>query len=171
MWMADVMDIVHLDRLDRKILAFLQEDGRLTNNDLAERVNLSPSQCSRRRQKLEELGIIRGYRAILDHERLGLPLINMISVTLAKHNRDNARRFAELVVGLPQVLEAHALTGDMDYMLKVITPDLKSLSSFVNDVLLPHDSVQHLKTSVVLETLKDSGVLPVESHELVKSIK
>ena len=77
------MDIVHLDRLDRKILAFLQEDGRLTNNDLADRVNLSPSQCSRRRQKLEEQGIIRGYRAILDHERLGLPLINVISVTLA----------------------------------------------------------------------------------------
>ena len=139
------MDIVHLDRLDRKILAFLQEDGRLTNNDLADRVNLSPSQCSRRRQKLEEQGIIRGYRAILDHDRLGLPLINMISVTLANHNRDNARHFAELVVRLPQVLEAHALTGDMDYILKVITPDLKSLSSFVSDVLLPHNSVQHVK--------------------------
>jgi len=160
--MAKWENVVHLDRMDRKILSFLQEDGRLTNNELADRVNLSPSQCSRRRQKLEEQGIIRGYRALLDHERLGLPLINVISVTLATHNRENARHFADLVVRLPQVLEAHALTGDMDYILKVVTPNLKSLSSFVNDVLLPHKSVQHVKTSVVLETLKDNGILPIE---------
>lgn len=151
----------HIDQFDRKILAFLQADARLTNNDLSERVNLSPSQCSRRRQRLEEAGLIQGYRAVLDRERLGFPLVNVISVTLATHNRDNARRFAELLRGLPEVQEAHALTGEMDYVLKVVTRDLKSLSEFVNDVLLPHESVQHVKTAIVLETLKEDGPLPL----------
>jgi len=151
----------HVDQFDRKILALLQADARLTNNDLSERVNLSASQCSRRRQRLEESGLIRGYRAVLDRERLGFPLVNVISVTLATHNRDNARRFAELLRGLPEVQEAHALTGEMDYVLKVVTRDLKSLSEFVNDILLPHESVQHVKTAIVLETLKEDGPLPL----------
>ncbi len=150
-----------LDAFDRKIMSLLQEDARLTNNDLSERVNLSPSQCSRRRQRLEEEGLIKGYRAVLDRDRLGFSLVNIISVTLATHNRDNARRFAELLARLPEVQEAHALTGEMDYVLKVVTPDLKSLSRFVNDVLLPHESVQHVKTAIVLETLKETASLPI----------
>jgi len=151
-----------VDTFDRKILALLQADARLTNNDLSERVNLSPSQCSRRRQRLEEEGLILGYRAVLDRDRLGFPLVNIISVTLATHNRDNARRFAELLARLPEVLEAHALTGEMDYFVKVVTPDLKSLAEFVNEVLLPHESVQHVKTSIVLQTLKETTALPLD---------
>jgi DNA-binding Lrp family transcriptional regulator len=154
-------ETAEVDAFDRKILALLQADARLTNNDLSERVNLSPSQCSRRRQRLEEDGLIRGYRAVLDRDRLGFPLVNIISVTLATHNRDNARRFAELLARLPEVLEAHALTGEMDYFVKVVTPDLKSLAEFVNDVLLPHESVQHVKTSIVLQTLKETTELPL----------
>lgn len=150
-----------IDGFDRKILSLLQEDARLTNNDLSERVNLSPSQCSRRRQRLEDEGLIKGYRAVLDRDRLGFSLVNVISVTLATHNRDNARRFADLLTRLPEVQEAHALTGEMDYVLKVVTPDLKSLADFVNDVLLPHDSVQHVKTAIVLETLKETTALPI----------
>jgi DNA-binding Lrp family transcriptional regulator len=150
-----------IDDFDRKMLALLQQDARLTNNDLSARIHLSPSQCSRRRQRLEEEGLIRGYRAELDREKLGFPLVSMVSVTLATHNRDNARRFAELVSRLPEVQEAHALTGEMDYALKVVTPDLKMLSEFVNSVLLPHDSVQHVKTAIVLETLKEGGSLPI----------
>lgn len=150
-----------MDDFDRKILALLQGDARLTNNDLSERVNLSASQCSRRRQRLEEDGFVRGYRAVLDREKMGFPLVNIISVTLATHNRDNARRFADLVARLPEIQEAHALTGEMDYILKVVTPDLRSLSAFVNDVLLPHESVQHVKTAIVLQTLKEGGGLPL----------
>jgi len=152
---------VQIDPFDRKILALLQDDARLTNNDLSERVNLSPSQCSRRRQRLEEEGLIAGYRAVLHREALGFSLVNIITVTLATHNRDNARRFGDLVARLPQVLEAHALTGEMDYVLKVVVPDLKALSSFVNDVLLPHESVQHVKTAIVLDTLKETAALPL----------
>ena len=155
------MKMERIDAFDRKILSLLQEDARLTNNDLSERVNLSPSQCSRRRQRLEDEGLIRGYKAVLDRDRLGFSLVNVISVTLATHNRDNARRFADLLTRLPEVQEAHALTGEMDYILKVVTPDLKSLARFVNDVLLPHESVQHVKTAIVLETLKETTALPI----------
>jgi len=155
------MNSVQIDEFDRKLLAELQRDARLTNNELAERVNLSASQCSRRRQRLEDDGIIRGYRAVLDREHLGFPLVNIVTVTLSTHNRDNARRFAELVKRLPEVQEAHALTGEMDYILKVVTPDLKSLAAFVNGELLPHESVQHVKTAIVLETLKETGALPL----------
>ena len=151
-----------IDQFDRKILALLQDDGRLTTGELSERINLSPSQCSRRRQRLEEEGFIRGYRAVLDRDLLGFSLTNMVTVTLATHNRDNAQRFAELVSRLPEVQEAHALTGEMDYILKVVTPDLKSLANFVNQVLLPHEAVQHVKTAIVLETLKESAALPLE---------
>ena len=150
-----------LDASDRKILICLQEDGRLTNNELSERINLSPSQCSRRRTRLEEEGFIRGYRAEIDREKLGLGIVNIISVTLATHNRDNAQRFSELISKLPQVMEAHALTGEMDYFIKVVTPDLRGLSTFVNEVLLPHESVQHVKTAIVLDTLKEDGRLPI----------
>jgi len=156
------MDVERIDGFDRKILALLQEDARLTNNDLSERVHLSPSQCSRRRQRLEEEGLIKGYRAVLDRDRLGFSLVNVISVTLSTHNRDNARRFADLLTRLPEVQEAHALTGEMDYVLKVVTPDLKSLARFVNEVLLPHESVQHVKTAIVLETLKETASLPID---------
>ena len=152
-----------IDHFDRKILALLQDDGRLTTGELSERINLSPSQCSRRRQRLEEEGFIRGYRAVLDRDRLGFSLTNMVTVTLATHNRDNAQRFAELVSRLPEVQEAHALTGEMDYILKVVTPDLKSLANFVNQVLLPDEAVQHVKTAIVLETLKESAALPLEA--------
>ena len=150
-----------LDSFDLKILEALQKDGRLTNNELADRIALSASQCSRRRSRLEAEGYIQGYQARLDRQKVGLDLLVVVSVTLATHNRDNARRFAALVNDLPEVLEAYALTGEMDYHLKVATRGLAGLSRFVNDVLLPHDSVQHVKTSIVLDTLKSFEGLPV----------
>jgi Lrp/AsnC family leucine-responsive transcriptional regulator len=151
----------NLDAFDLKILEALQKDGRLTNNELADRIALSASQCSRRRSRLEAEGYIQGYQARLDRQKMGLDLLVVISVTLATHNRDNARRFSALVNDLPEVLEAYALTGEMDYHLKVATRGLSGLSRFVNDVLLPHDSVQHVKTSIVLDTLKSFEGLPL----------
>ncbi len=150
-----------IDDFDKKILAALQVNCQLTNNELAETVNLSPSQCSRRRSRLEDDGVITGYTARLDRERIGLGLLNLVFVSLATHNRDNSAEFAKLVAGLPEVLEAHALTGEMDYVLKIVTEDLRGLSNLVNDQLLMHPVVQHVKTAVVLETLKDTSVLPL----------
>ncbi len=150
-----------LDRFDRAILSLLQEDARLTSADLAEKVNLSASQCARRRARLEAEGVIESYHARLSRERLGLGIVNIITVTLSTHNRDNAERFRRLVTALPEVMEAHALTGEMDYLLKVVTTDLKGLSAFVNEVLLPHESVAHVKSAIVLETLKETTALPL----------
>lgn len=150
-----------IDAYDRRILALLQQDARLTSAQLAEQVHLSASQCARRRQRLEETGAIAGYHARLDRAALGLGTVTVVTVTLATHNRDNARRFAALVARLPEVMEAHALAGEMDYLLKVVTADLRGLSDFVNEVLLPHESVSHVKSSIVLETLKESSALPL----------
>lgn len=156
------MPDVDLDRFDRNILAALQHDGRLTNNELAERVGLSPSQCSRRRARLEQTGAIAGYHAVIDQERAGFGLVSIISVTLANHTEGNAERFARLVRTAPNILEAHALTGEMDYSIKVVMADLNALSDFINGTLLAHEAVQHVKTAIVLNTLKDTTVLPLD---------
>lgn len=150
-----------IDRFDRILLAALQQDGRLTNNELADRIGLSPSQCSRRRTRLEETGLIAGYHAAIDRERAGFAFVSIISVTLATHTEGNAERFARLVRAAPNILEAHALTGEMDYSIKVVTPDLNALSDFINGTLLAHESVQNVKTAIVLNTIKDTSVLPL----------
>jgi DNA-binding Lrp family transcriptional regulator len=152
---------VDLDPLDLKLLAALQDNGALTNQDLAGAVNLSASQCSRRRQRLEEAGIIRGYRADLDAARLGFTVTVFIFVTLSTHSRQNARRFRDLIATLALVQEAHAMTGDSDYLIKALVPDLKALAALVNEVLLPHESVERVRSSIVLETLKDRVRVPV----------
>lgn len=155
---ADAM-IAKLDHYDLKLLSELQKDGRLSNYDLAERIALSPSQCSRRRSRLETEGIIEGYKAIVSRAKVGLDLLVVISVTLSSQNQDGARRFGRLVNELPEVIEAFALTGDMDYYLKVAVASLDDLSRFINDVLLPHESVQKVRTSIVLDILKrDQGL-------------
>ncbi|MDM7852293.1 Lrp/AsnC family transcriptional regulator [Pseudochrobactrum kiredjianiae] len=150
-----------LDRFDRRLLQELQNDGHLTNNELGERIALSPSQCSRRRMRLEAEGYICGYQAKINRQKIGLDMIVIIAVTLATHNRDNAYKFSQLINALPEVLEAYALTGEMDYHIKVAVRNLKDLSRFVNDILLPHESVQHLKTSIVLDTLKTFEGFPI----------
>ena len=153
-----------IDVFDRKILAALQEDGRLTNQELADRVGLSPSQCSRRRSALETSGMITGYHARIDREKFGLGLTCIISVTLATHNADNARRLLALFERLDNVQEAYSTTGEMDYLVKVVAPDLKSLANFINSELLPHEAVQNVKTAIVLETLKEQTSLPIDLH-------
>ena len=152
---------VTLDAIDLRLLAALQRDGRLTNQQAGELVGLSPSQCSRRRLALEAAGVIRGYHVELAAEPLGLRLLVFVQVTLATHSRDNAQRFRELVARLEEVQEAYAMTGDADYLLKAVVPDLKDLSALVNDVLLPHESVARVRSSIVLERLKESNRLPL----------
>jgi DNA-binding Lrp family transcriptional regulator len=154
---------VSLDAFDVRLLAALQDNGRLTNQELAERIGLSASQCSRRRAALEAAGLIRGYRAELAAEALGFELLVFIQVTLAAHSGDNAQRFRRLVADLDEVQEAHAVSGDNDYLLKAVLPDLKSLSVLINDVLLPHQSVARVRSSIVLDRLKETTRLPLET--------
>ncbi len=150
-----------LDAFDLRLLRALQGDGRLTNQQAAEAVGLSHSQCSRRRAALEARGVIRGYHARLSAERLGLGLLALIQVTLNTHNRDNARHFAALIAGLDEVQECYSLTGDMDYQLKVVVTDLEHLARFISATLLAHDSVSRVRSSIVLERLKEGTALPL----------
>ena len=152
---------VGIDGFDAKLLHALQGDARLTNQQLAEHVGLSASQCSRRRAALEAAGVIRGYRAELDGVKLGFGLLVFIQVTLNTHSRDNARHFRALVADVEAIQECHALTGDADYLLKVRLRGLPELASLVNDVLLPHETVAHLRSSIVFDTLKDANDLSV----------
>ena len=150
-----------MDGFDRNIIRALQRDGRLTNGELGERVGLSASQCSRRRSALEESGVIRGYTALVDSEKVGVSLTCIISVTLTSHNDDNADQFRQLLLSLDNVQEAFSLTGEMDYSIKVVSPDLKSLSTFISEVLLSQKAVQNVKSAIVLDTIKSTLALPI----------
>ena len=157
-------DTADLSLIDRKLLAALQRDGGLTNQELAEVVGLSPSQCSRRRLALEEAGVICGYRALIDRRKAGFGVSAIIDVTLNTHSGDNARRFNLLVGRLPEVRKARALTGEMDYQLEVVVRSLDDLAELINEQLLPDQSVQTVKSSIVLQTLKDIGGLPLDAE-------
>lgn len=150
-----------LDGFDRKILEALQRDGRLTNAELADLVGLSASQCSRRRTNLEETGVITGYSANVNAEKVGIGLTSIVSITLASHDENNAHRLRQLLSGLSNVQDAYSLTGEMDYSVKIVSRDLKDLSAFINQTLLPHPAVQNVKTAIVLDVIKDTSVLPL----------
>ncbi|MCK1403614.1 Lrp/AsnC family transcriptional regulator [Bradyrhizobium sp. 4] len=151
-----------VDAFDLKILSALQDDGRLTNQELADLAGLSASQCSRRRMRLEEEKVISGYHADLSSEALGFGVVAFIQVTLATHSPDNSKRFRALVNRIDEIQEAYSLTGDADYVLKAVLRDLKGLSNLVNDVLMPHQSVAHVRSSIVLDRLKESTRLPLK---------
>lgn len=153
--------MIHLDSFDLKILAALQAEGRLTNQELADVAGLSASQCSRRRARLEEEKIIQGYYADLSADALGFNVIALVQITLATHSPNNAKRFRDLVRRVDAIQEAYALTGDADYLLKIALRDLKSLSDIVNNVLMPHESVAHVRSSIVLDCLKTTRRLPI----------
>jgi DNA-binding Lrp family transcriptional regulator len=153
--------MIPVDAFDLKMLAALQDDGRLTNQQLADAVGLSASQCSRRRMRLEQAEVIAGYHADLSSEALGFTVIAFIHITLATHSPDNAKKFRALMGRTDDIQEAYSLTGDADYLLKAVLRDLKGLSDLVNNVLMPHPSVAHVRSSIVLDRLKESSRLPL----------
>lgn len=150
-----------MNRTDRRLLEILQRDGRLTNLELASRVNLSPSACLRRVRALEEAGVIRSYAALLDAKRVGLGLLAFVNVKLEKRGRMPTDAFARAVKDWPEVLACHALTGDMDYLLRVQVADLDHFSRFVMESLLKHPGVLDVKSSFVLEEVKETTALPL----------
>jgi len=167
---------IEMDAIDRRILTILQENGRLSNQEIAERVNLSPSPCLRIR-RLEESGVIRGYVALLDAQRLGLDLLAYVNVRLEKRGgptlsppgdgtplragATHADLFRAAVQTWPEVVACHAMTGDMDYLLRVQVEDMAHFSRFVQDRLLHHPSVIDVKSSFSLETFKETTALPI----------
>ena len=154
-----------LDAIDRRILRALQRDGRVTYDVLAQEVGLSASATLRRVKRLEECGVIAGYVALLSPEHTGLPLTAHLNVRLEKHTERHKRNpidlFKAAVQTWPEVIECAALTGEMDYFLRVVVADMAHYSRFVMDTLLRHPSVEDCKTSFVLDRVKNTTALPL----------
>ncbi len=148
-----------LDRYDRQILDALQRDGALTNAQLSERVNLSASQCSRRRAALEAAGVIEGYRAKLDAGKLGLGIRVIVRVNLRTHGNSADSDFSAWIGRQPEVLSAFSVSGDADYVLHVRARDLESFSDFLHERLLLRPDISQVRSDFVLQTLKDSDAL------------
>ena len=149
------------DRTDLRLLALLQRQGRATTAELAAQVNLSPSACLRRIQRLEATGVVSGYAARLDPQVLGLGLQAFVRVQLEKHGSAGIDRFVERVQGWDEVVACHALTGDMDYLLHVYVRDLEHFSHFLLDRLLNDSGVADVNSSFVLRTVKGFTGLPL----------
>lgn len=153
-----------MDRIDLRMLDVLQREGRISNAELAERVALSPSPCLRRLRQLEDDGVIRGYTALLEPRALGLGLRAYVTVTLDKRDDGQIRAFQAAVQGWPEVLACLALTGDMDYLLHVVADDLEHFSRFLMDRLLKQGGVANVKSSFVLQAVKDTTALPLPEN-------
>ena len=151
-----------LDRIDRRILEHLQRDGRLSNQELAERVSLSASPCLRRVRALERAGVIRQYAALLDPLRVGLELLAYVTVKLEKRGKMPVDQFTRAVQAWPEVIACFSMTGDMDYLMRVQVADLPHYSRFVMDKLLKQPGVIDIKTNFVLERIKETTALPLE---------
>ena len=149
------------NRIDRRLLEILQRDGHLTNLELAERVSLSPSACLRRVRALEKAGVIRRYAALVEPRKVGLTLMAFVNVKLEKRGRMPTDAFARVVKDWPEVLACHSLTGDMDYLLRVQVADLDHFARFLMESLLKHPGVIDVKSSFVLEEVKESTALPL----------
>jgi Lrp/AsnC family leucine-responsive transcriptional regulator len=159
------MPKLDLDAIDRRIVAALQADGRLTNADLAQRVGLSPSPCLRRVNRLEREGYIEGYRAILRRDQIGLSLTVFVSVKIEGHADDKAVAFEEAVVTFPEVVSCHMVSGETDYLLEIVVPDLDQYRSFLIDKLLELTVVREVRSNVAIQTLKAGAVLPLDHLE------
>lgn len=157
--------MTELDRTDLRILAVLQSEGRITNAELAERVNLSPSACLRRLQRLESEGVLTGYTAQVEPQAIGLGLQAFVRVQLAKHEAEAVERFAAQVNAWDEVVACYALTGDMDYLLHIYVTDLQDFSRFLLDRLLNATGVADVNSSFVLRTVKRSQALPLRQLE------
>lgn len=151
-----------LDRYDRRILDALQQDGRISNQDLAERIGLSPSPCLRRVRALEEAGIVRGYRAMLDAQKLGLNLMVILSISMDRHTPERFERFDAAIQAIPEVLECLLITGrDADYQLKVVVRDMDAYQDLLLNRITRIEGVSGVHSSFVLRRVLERTGLPI----------
>lgn len=152
---------MRLDAIDRRILTELQRDGRMTNQALAERVGLSPTPCLRRVRILEEAGVIRSYVAVVDQKAVDLPVSVFISIKLERQREEDLDRFAAAVARWPEVMECYLMTGQRDYLLRVVCADLPAYERFLKDKLTKHDGLASIESSFALTQVKHTNVLPI----------
>ena len=151
-----------LDSIDRRLLAELQDEGRVTNVDLARRVGLTAPPCLRRVRALEEAGVIRGYHADLDASSLGFTITVFAMVSLKSQAEEDLRAFENHIKGLAEVRECHMLNGEIDFILKIVSKDLQSFQEFLTSRLTPAPNVASVKTSLTIRTAKNEPGVPLE---------
>ena len=151
-----------LDPTDKAILDILQAEGRISNAELARRVNLSPPATHARLRRLEEQGLICGYAALLDREKAGFDMLCFVQISLQLHQPEQVEAVRAAIRGMPEVLECHHVTGEYDYLLKVVIHNRKDLERFVLERLTPVPGVARIHTSLVLTEVKSTTALPVD---------
>ncbi len=150
-----------LDRTDRRILAALQADARLTNVELSERVSLSPSPCLRRVRHLEETGVIRGYRADLDRHAVGLGLTVFAELKVGRHSRSNADELADALNAIPEVVSCYMVSGEADFLAEIVVADLPAYERLLSERLLTLPMVEDIRSNVALRAVKQAAPLVV----------
>ena len=153
---------MQLDNLDRRILDALQRNAKLSNVQLAEEVGLSPSPCLRRVRLLEEAGVIRGYHAQLDRSKAGLGLTVFVGVKVERHHDESANAFRAAVIDLPEVISCHVVSGESDFLLQVVLPDLASYEDFLFSTLLKLPAVSDIRSNFAISTVKSQTALPLD---------
>jgi len=153
---------VELDRTDFKILDALQRNGRLTNAELAEQVGLSLSPCWRRLKRLEEIGVIGGYQAVLNRKVLGLGVTAFVRIDIERHTPVFERKFEEAIAGLPEVISCHVISGEGAFLLVVVCDSLETYSNFALNTLMALPGVKDTQTSFSLKEVKSSSILPLK---------
>ncbi len=159
--MLNSLQIMELDEIDMQVLRELQADGRISNVELARRVNLSPPATHARIKRLQQQGFIKTAAVILDRARLGFDLLCFIQISLQMHQLEQVERFREAVRQMPEVLECYHLTGEYDYLLKVVIRNRQDLERFVVGNLTPLPGVARIHTSVVFSEIKATTALPI----------
>lgn len=153
---------MNLDRFDRKILDLLQQDGRISNVDLAQRVNLSESACLRRVRSLEQGGLIERYAAILDHKQLGLSGTVFVHIALRREEQSELAAFEEAVQKIPEIMECYLMTGEFDYLLRLIVSDMADFERLHNDALTRLPGVARVNSSIAIRTVRRTTKLPID---------
>lgn len=154
-----------LDRYETRILTELQRNSRLTNQDLADRIGLSPSPCWRRVRQLEDSGVIRRYATLLDPRKVGVGESVFCNVTLERHTEGAVERFEAEVVRHPEILECYAMTGEADYLLRVVVPEVSAYDRFLQDFIFRLPGVDHVKSNFALREVKYDTALPLRAPE------
>ena len=150
-----------LDSVDRRMLEILQREGRISNAALAERLHLSPSPCLRRLRALERGGVISGYRAMLDRHELGLGMTVFVELKVDNHSDRVAAEIADALLGAPEVIAAHVVSGSADFLLEVVVPDLAAYERLLFGTLLKLANVADVRSNFALRTVKPAGPLPL----------
>jgi Lrp/AsnC family leucine-responsive transcriptional regulator len=153
------------DRLDRRILELIQEDARISNADLAARIGLSPSPCWRRVRSLEERGVIRSYVTLVAPEAIGLPVNVWVHVTLDEQIERRLEHFEKAIVARPEVMECYLMTGESDYLLRVVVPDIAAYQAFLLNHLTRIEGIASIKSSFALKQVKYKTALPLDHLE------